>query len=102
MNAVAPFCRCALPLAAAAPIEISVPPDGGTPRDPARITRLGPAEFRIRACAEEGRSILWGDDVHAVQIPDLLSASVPLTDTLSYPVYRLFMSAVCVALAIGL
>jgi len=51
---------------------------------------------------EESRSILWGDDVHGVKVPDLLSASIPLTDTLSYPVYRLFMAAVCVALAIGL
>jgi branched-chain amino acid transport system permease protein len=51
---------------------------------------------------EELRSILWGDDVHSVQIPELLSASIPLTDNLSYPVYRLFMSGVCVALALGL
>lgn len=51
---------------------------------------------------EELRSILWGDDVHGVQVPDLLSASIPLTDTLSYPVYRLFISGVCVALAAGL
>jgi branched-chain amino acid transport system permease protein len=51
---------------------------------------------------EESRSILWGDDVHGVKIPDLLAASIPLTDTLSYPVYRLFMSGVCIALAIGL
>ena len=51
---------------------------------------------------EELRSILWGDDVHGVAIPDLLSASIPLTDTLSYPVYRLAMSGVCVALALGL
>lgn len=51
---------------------------------------------------EEVRSILWGDDVHGVKIPDILSASVPLTDNLSYPVYRLFMSGVCIALAIGL
>jgi branched-chain amino acid transport system permease protein len=51
---------------------------------------------------EEGRSILWGDDVHSVRIPDLLSASIPLTDNLSYPVYRLFMSGVCIVLAIGL
>lgn len=51
---------------------------------------------------EELRSILWGDDVHAVPIPDLLGASIPLTDNLSYPVYRLFMSGVCVALALGL
>jgi len=51
---------------------------------------------------EEARSILWGDDVHGVAIPELLSASIPLTDTLSYPVYRLFISGVCVALALGL
>ncbi|MBN9407793.1 MAG: branched-chain amino acid ABC transporter permease [Burkholderiales bacterium] len=51
---------------------------------------------------EELRSILWGDDVHAAEVPALLSASIPLTDTLSYPVYRLFMSGVCIVLAIGL
>jgi len=51
---------------------------------------------------EELRSILWGDDVHGVPIPELLSASIPLTDNLSYPVYRLFMSGVCIALAVGL
>jgi branched-chain amino acid transport system permease protein len=51
---------------------------------------------------EELRSILWGDDVHGVAIPAFLSASIPLTDNLSYPVYRLFMSGVCVALALGL
>jgi branched-chain amino acid transport system permease protein len=51
---------------------------------------------------EEMRSIVWGDDVHGVPIPDLLSASIPLTQNLSYPVYRLFMSGVCIALAIGL
>ncbi|HEY8050099.1 MAG TPA: branched-chain amino acid ABC transporter permease [Ramlibacter sp.] len=51
---------------------------------------------------EEMRSILWGDDVHGVTVPSLLSASVPLTDTMSYPVYRLFMSGVCIALALGL
>ncbi len=51
---------------------------------------------------EEARSILWGDDVHGVKIPELLSASIPLTDNLSYPVYRLFMSGVCIALAVGL
>ena len=51
---------------------------------------------------EELRSILWGDDVHGVPIPELLAASIPLTDNLSYPVYRLFMSGVCLALAAGL
>ena len=51
---------------------------------------------------EEARSLLWGDDVHGVPIPPLLTGSVPLTDTLSYPVYRLFMMGVCVLLAFGL
>ncbi|MFO1244067.1 MAG: branched-chain amino acid ABC transporter permease [Ramlibacter sp.] len=51
---------------------------------------------------EEMRSILWGDDVHGVKIPELLAASLPLTDNLSYPVYRLFISGVCIVLAIGL
>ncbi|HET8744941.1 MAG TPA: branched-chain amino acid ABC transporter permease [Ramlibacter sp.] len=51
---------------------------------------------------EESRSILWGDDVHGVPIPQVLSASIPLTDTLSYPMYRIFMSGVCVLLALGL
>jgi len=51
---------------------------------------------------EEARSLLWGDDVHGVPIPQLLAGSIPLTETLSYPVYRLFMSGVCVLLALGL
>jgi branched-chain amino acid transport system permease protein len=51
---------------------------------------------------EEMRSIFWGDDVHGVDIPAALAASIPLTDNLSYPVYRLFMSGVCIALALGL
>jgi branched-chain amino acid transport system permease protein len=48
---------------------------------------------------EELRSIIWGDDVHGVAVPALLKASLPLTDTLSYPVYRLFISGVCLLLA---
>ncbi|MEO8856341.1 MAG: branched-chain amino acid ABC transporter permease [Burkholderiaceae bacterium] len=51
---------------------------------------------------EELRSMLWGDEVHGVPVPALLGSSIPLTDTLSYPVYRLFMSGVCVAIALGL
>jgi len=51
---------------------------------------------------EELRSMLWGDDVHSVGVPALLDWSIQLTDTLSYPAYRLFMLAVCTALALGL
>jgi branched-chain amino acid transport system permease protein len=55
--------------------------------------------FGLILVFEELRSILVGDDVHNVPIPPLLAASLPLTDTLSYPVYRLFISAVCLLLA---
>jgi branched-chain amino acid transport system permease protein len=51
---------------------------------------------------EEVRSLLLGDDVHGVQAPAVLSGSVPLSDVLSYPVYRLFISAVCIVLALGM
>lgn len=55
--------------------------------------------FGLILVFEELRSIVVGDDVHSVAIPAALAASLPLTDTLSYPVYRLFISAVCLALA---
>lgn len=58
--------------------------------------------FGLICLFEESRSLLWGDDVHAVPVPPMLDGSVALTDTLSYPVYRLFMMALCVALAFGL
>jgi branched-chain amino acid transport system permease protein len=51
---------------------------------------------------EELRSLIWGDDVHGVAVPALLSASIPLTENLSYPVYRLAISGVCLLLALAL
>ncbi|MDD0809310.1 branched-chain amino acid ABC transporter permease [Curvibacter sp. RS43] len=51
---------------------------------------------------EELRSLVWGDDVHGVNVPPSLEWSIPLTDTLSYPGYRLFMSGLCLLLALGL
>ena len=48
---------------------------------------------------EELRSLLWGDDVRGVNLPQILSASIPLTEAQSYPVYRLWISAVCLAVA---
>jgi branched-chain amino acid transport system permease protein len=51
---------------------------------------------------EEVRSLLFGDDVHGVAVPGFLDFSVPLAGGLSYPVYRLFMSAICLAIAGGL
>ena len=51
---------------------------------------------------EELRSLAWGDDVHGVRMPEVLAFSIPLTETLSYPAYRLAMSAACAAIAIGM
>jgi branched-chain amino acid transport system permease protein len=48
---------------------------------------------------EETRSIIWGDHPHGVPVPAMLDWSFRLTDTLSYPAYRLFISAVCLATA---
>jgi branched-chain amino acid transport system permease protein len=51
---------------------------------------------------EQLRSLIWGDEVQGVKVPELFNYSIPLTDTLSYPVYRLVISAACVAIALGL
>lgn len=51
---------------------------------------------------EELRSLLWGDDVHGVAVPEMLNASIALTENQSYPVYRLFVSGICLLLAVGL
>ncbi|MDI9332709.1 MAG: branched-chain amino acid ABC transporter permease [Alphaproteobacteria bacterium] len=58
--------------------------------------------FGLIYVMEESRSIIWGDDVHGVPIPELLSGSIQLTENLSYPHYRLFISALCLMLALGL
>jgi branched-chain amino acid transport system permease protein len=51
---------------------------------------------------EELRSLMVGDDVHGVQPPDFLAGTIPLGDMMTYPVYRLFISGVCLALALGM
>ena len=51
---------------------------------------------------EELRSILVGDDVHSVTAPDWLAGSLALGEMMTYPVYRLFISGVCMVLAVGM
>ena len=51
---------------------------------------------------EECRSLLWGDDVHGLPVPKAFDFSIPLTDTLSYQAWRLVMSAICLAIALGM
>ncbi|MGO4305682.1 MULTISPECIES: branched-chain amino acid ABC transporter permease [unclassified Cupriavidus] len=48
---------------------------------------------------EELRSILVGDDVHGVAVPALLDGALPIGNDMTYPVYRLFISAVCLLVA---
>ncbi len=51
---------------------------------------------------EELRSLIVGDDVHGVKAPDILAGTIALGDTMTYPVYRLFISGVCLLLALGM
>jgi branched-chain amino acid transport system permease protein len=51
---------------------------------------------------EELRSMLVGDDVHGVDVPSMLAGTLALGDVMTYPVYRLFVSAVCLMLALGM
>ena len=51
---------------------------------------------------EEMRSLIVGDDVYGVKAPDWLAGTIPLGEMMTYPVYRLFISGVCLALALGM
>ena len=51
---------------------------------------------------EELRSLLVGDDVHGVTVPDWLAGTIPIGNGMTYPVYRLFVSGLCLALALGM
>jgi len=50
----------------------------------------------------ELQKILWGSDFYSVPVPDMLSGSIRLTETQVYPVYRLFISLVCMVIAAGM
>lgn len=50
----------------------------------------------------ELQQIIWGTDFHSVKVPQLLAGSVPLGSTQSYPIYRFFISLVCLAIAAGM
>jgi branched-chain amino acid transport system permease protein len=51
---------------------------------------------------EELRSLLVGNDVHGVQAPAWLAGTIALGERMTYPTYRLFASASCIVIAIGL
>jgi branched-chain amino acid transport system permease protein len=51
---------------------------------------------------EEARSLLVGNDVHGVTAPAWLDGGFQLAGLMSYPWYRVFASAACVAVALAL
>lgn len=51
---------------------------------------------------DELRQILFGKDVHSVPAPAWLAGSIPLTDVLSFPVYRLAVCLFCLIAAIAI
>jgi branched-chain amino acid transport system permease protein len=55
--------------------------------------------FALILIFNEVQRIGWGSHPHSVPTPSYLSGSIRLTDTLTYPVYRLVLTAICAALA---
>ncbi|MEE9195817.1 MAG: branched-chain amino acid ABC transporter permease [Alphaproteobacteria bacterium] len=50
----------------------------------------------------ELQKIFWGADFYSVPVPEALSGGIALTETQDYPIYRLFISLVCMIIAAGL
>jgi branched-chain amino acid transport system permease protein len=47
----------------------------------------------------ELQRLIFGNDVYGVPTPPLLAGSLPLSEAQTYPVYRLFISFACIAVA---
>jgi branched-chain amino acid transport system permease protein len=58
--------------------------------------------FGLVLVLEELRSVVWGDDVLSIAVPVWLSGSLPLTDLLTYPHYRIAVGLACLLIALGL
>jgi branched-chain amino acid transport system permease protein len=50
----------------------------------------------------ECQKIFWGSNFNSVAVPELLSGSIPLNENQDYPVYRVFISLVCMLIAAGM
>jgi branched-chain amino acid transport system permease protein len=51
---------------------------------------------------EELRSLTVGDDVHGVDVPQWLAGGIEIGNGMTYPVYRLFISGVCIVIALAM
>jgi branched-chain amino acid transport system permease protein len=58
--------------------------------------------FGLILVFEELRSLTLGDEVHGVTIPAFLSGSIAIGNGMSYPVYRLAVSVICLVVAAGI
>jgi branched-chain amino acid transport system permease protein len=58
--------------------------------------------FALILIFEETRSLLVGNDFHAVNVPAMLDFSIPITAGFSYSAYRIAVILVCLALAAAL
>lgn len=48
------------------------------------------------------QSFVWGNDPLGIEVPNLLSGSIKLTDIIEYPIYRLFISGLCIIVAVSM
>lgn len=53
--------------------------------------------FGLILLANETQRIIFGNDPHSVPVPPALNYSIPLSDTLAYPMYRVFVCVVGIA-----
>ena len=57
--------------------------------------------FGLILLINESQRVIFGNDAHGVDVPAVLNFSIPLSDTLAYPAYRLFVCAVGIAFVIA-
>ncbi len=57
--------------------------------------------FGLIILLNEAQRIVFGSDAHAVPMPAGLTWSIPLSDTLAYPIYRVFVCAVGIAFVVS-
>ncbi|MEL6284506.1 MAG: branched-chain amino acid ABC transporter permease, partial [Pseudomonadota bacterium] len=60
------------------------------------------ATFGVILFLNEAAKAIWGPNPIAIDPPQMLQATIQLTETLRYPVYRLALIAVGLAVALGL
>lgn len=58
--------------------------------------------FGLILIINEGQRVIFGNDAHGVDVPKILNYSIPLSETLSYPVYRLFVCAIGIVFVVAL